>query len=274
MSNEQDLGALAEFVAEQAEAKNDPRCPAHERFQTAATMILSEAGVPIVMGGAAVDFGHLVELSKVVHAETLEVATLQAVVDLFASKFEAVDMVDLLWLGKMHIRIAHPGVVLVETSHVRADGARDLVMQSAWKAQRHHFDEWLSVANFSTWLLSAFDPNDDSEQLYQALGRGVKYEAAREASDGKDGIEFRTKEGVSVEWSDGIGPRFNLKYICTFPEVSQPERACILRPGKTADGIRVKLVDADGGAWRWKAIASIAEWLKANEELKGVTILG
>lgn len=55
---------------------------------------------------------------------------------------------------------------------------------------------------------------------------------------------------------------------------SQPERACVFRARNRDEGIQVKLVDADGCAWRQKAIASIAEWLRDHHELGGVTILG
>ena len=96
----------------------------------------------------------------------------------------------------------------------------------------------------------------------------------REAADGAGGFEVRTKEGAKFDWLEDAGPRFQLAYICTFPEVSQPERACVARCREHDDGVQVKLVDADGGAWKSTAIASIAEWLRKHDELEGVTILG
>ncbi len=260
------LAEALRFVAELTEETNDARCPSVRlASQSTPQMLLDDTGKPIVMGGEAVDFDHLVELSKVVHPATLEVSTLQAVVDWFKGG-----------KGAGHfVQISSSLTVSVRADDVRVDGGRDNALKSSFSAPSGHFGEWMPVDEFSTWLLSGFVPNDDSEALYEAIGRSVKYEAAREAADGKRGTEFKTSEGTRVEWSEGsTGPRFMLGYICTFPEVSQPERACVFRHRNVEDGIQIKLVDADGGAWRTKAIASIADWLKGHDELKGVTILG
>lgn len=262
----QNLRALAEFAAELEAQAVDPRVPKPlEPGYSAPGTILNDEGVPIVMDGEAVDFDHLVNLSKVVHPATIEVSTLQAIVDWFASG-----------KGAGHfIQISGPVKVCVRADAVQADGGRDNILKSSLDLVGHHFNQWLPVDEFATWLLSNFVPSDESEELYAVIGRGVKYEAVREAADGKGGTEFKTSEGSSVEWTEGsTGPRFALKYICTFPEVPQPARACVFRHRNVDDGIQVKLVDADGGAWRTTAIASIATWLRDHDELKGVTILG
>lgn len=281
-TNENNLVESLRLVAELAEETSDPRCPSVKlASMNTPSMLLDTDGVPILLDGKAVDFGHLVELSQVVHPATIEVSTLQAVVDYFASGN--------LPGKECYVRIAHPQLVVIEALRVAADGVRGQSLRATWAPNVNRFDEWLPVDEFSTWLLSEVvpstapggdgvteneSPTGDIEALYAAVGQGVKYEATREAADGSGGVEIKTSEGVNVEWAGGVGPRFLLRYICTFPEVSQPERACVFRARNHDDGIQVKLVDADGGAWRVKAIASIAEWLRANHELDGVTILG
>ncbi len=258
------LAALAEVVATLAEEKRDPRVPTANDEEHAPEMILNDGGVPIVMGGEAVDFEHRVKLSQVAHPATIEVSTLQAIVDFWPDEVTP---------GSF-IKISDHSLVQVLSSKTQADGSRTTYLEAGYIGVGDHFDEWMAVDEFSTWLLSAFVPNTGSEALYAALGRGVKAEAVREAGDGRGGFEVKTREGARFEWLEDAGPRFQLAYICTFPEVPQPERACVARCRNSDDGIQVKLVDADGGAWRQKVIASIAAWLRKHDELKGVTILG
>lgn len=258
------LAQLAQVVADLEAAKRDPRAPVNRAGTSTPSVLLNDAGVPIMVQGKAVDFDHLVELSQVVHPATIEVSTLRAVVDWYASG-----------KGAGHfIQISSSCMVSVRADDVRVDGGRDNVLKATFSVSEGHFDQWMAVDEFSSWLLSGFVPNDGSEALYAALGRGVKAEAVREAAAGAGGFEVRTKEGAKFEWLGDAGPRFQLAYICTFPEVSQPDRACVARCREHDSGVQVKLVDADGGAWKSTAIASIAEWLRGHNELKGVTILG
>lgn len=59
-----------------------------------------------------------------------------------------------------------------------------------------------------------------------------------------------------------------LKPFRTFHEIEQPEIAFVFRMKNGQSGVSCALFEADGGAWKFNAVHSIAEYLK--KELEGV----
>ena len=90
------------------------------------------------------------------------------------------------------------------------------------------------------------------------------------ANYGDDGVSQKAtiKTGLAnVE--DVIVPNpVKLRPFRTFHEIEQPEIDFVFRMRNGSDGVSCALFEADGGAWKFRAVHSIAEYLK--EKLKGV----
>lgn len=75
-----------------------------------------------------------------------------------------------------------------------------------------------------------------------------------------------------------INVSISLRPYRTFLEVEQPESKFIFRIREGANGEpSFKLVEADGGLWKYKAVTSIKDYLKDHLPevlLKSITIIG
>lgn len=306
MNDSNDLAEAIRVVAVLERQKNDPRCPKHHENDHAPSMLLDECGVPILLDGEPIAFGDLVMKSTIVHPRTITCSTLQSVVDFFATEESAGHLVQIESPSAVHVLSILPRLDGLRDHPIEAiytRGAKNLFGQ--WFPV-DDFCSWLlgsfvAVAKLGPPKVEisgdrttgagldsqglkrvAREPGegvppkppadrpDELAALYKTIENKVTYDAVNAVGDGNKSIA----EGILIEWSGGIGPRFRLRFICTFPEVDQPERACACRFRRHDGEIEIKLLDADGGAWAQTAITSISTWLRGQEELADVTILG
>lgn len=108
-------------------------------------------------------------------------------------------------------------------------------------------------------LRSKFIPNEGTAYLLDLLSR-VNKENGVTTSDNGVTQTVEARSGVSLKQMVAVKPRVSLCPYRTFLEVPQPESEFLLRIDN--DG-GVGLFEADGGAWKLKAKARIAEYLEA-----------
>lgn len=244
------LEPLARFIADQQARQIDTRV----------VTIDPDANQALVLGGQLLDIEHELKKAAVVHPPKIKATTLAAVADYFAN--------DLFDTDGVFVQIYGPPVVAILRAAHQCDGVRDFLLRSDYDAPEHHFDTWLRVPAFATWIGSAFVLNEAAQMILKTLDTGVRIEAARTARD--DGIspEFKRSKGATgADWNDAIKGHLELQPRRTFPEVEQPVTLCSLRAEVRDDEdhpVRVKLVEADGGAWIPAATEAIAKWLKGK----------
>ncbi|MDU4479969.1 MAG: hypothetical protein E7I90_22135, partial [Clostridium sp.] len=124
------------------------------------------------------------------------------------------------------------------------------------------YDRFLDTERFNIMLQSAFVDDEDKSKLlkYTAL---ITDDTVKNFGD--DGISQKVtvKTGV-VSVSDAVVPNpVTLAPFRTFPEVEQPESKFIFR---MKEGPSAALFEADGGAWRNKAILNIKAYLEKELE--------
>jgi len=220
----------------------------------------------LVVDGEPVAIEHLVKLSSEISEETVNLSTLQGIVDFFGAEiWEPAD--------DLFIRVVGHELVWVESKARRLTGVLPLAAKASFSAQQQRFGEWLAIDDFMTWLLTRFVRTDDLKILQDLLGRGAKIEAVRQVSD--DGVSSQLKRSrcAKLEWTGNVQPHFALAPRRTFPEIDQPESLCTLRFKNNTDDepILMRLIESDGGGWKVKAMASIAEFLA--DKLEDVPIL-
>lgn len=137
----------------------------------------------------------------------------------------------------------------------------------------HYYDQEAFVINMQT----AFKQSDETELILSVAGNVENKTVANYGDDGVSQKATITKGIAGKE--DVIVPNpVTLRPYRTFLEVEQPESKFIFRIREGSDGQPMfKLVEADGGLWKYEAVDAIKKYLTENlpeELLKVITIIG
>lgn len=188
-------------------------------------------------------------------ASKLTVSTLTGLVDYIKTNVDHLE-------GKLLIQVKSPEEVALY-SPLNADREREkYVSAEAILPNNVVYDRFLDTERFNIMLQSAFVDDEDKSKLlkYTAL---IADDTVKNFGD--DGISQKVtvKTGVASV-SDAVVPNpVTLAPFRTFPEVEQPESKFIFR---MKEGPSAALFEADGGAWRNKAILNIKAYLEKELE--------
>ena len=188
-------------------------------------------------------------------ASKLTVSTLTGLVDYIKTNVDHLE-------GKLLIQVKSPEEVALY-SPLNADREREkYVSAEAILPNNVVYDRFLDTERFNIMLQSAFVDDEDKSKLlkYTAL---ITDDTVKNFGD--DGISQKVtvKTGVASV-SDAVVPNpVTLAPYRTFPEVEQPESKFIFR---MKEGPSAALFEADGGAWRNKAILNIKAYLEKELE--------
>lgn len=130
--------------------------------------------------------------------------------------------------------------------------------QSTFEFNRFH-----DLENFIISLLSKFVYTDEIKEILPLL-TGIKDENV--ATWGDDGISqsVTAKTGIATVKQVRVPNPVKLRPYRTFLEVDQPYSLFVLRLRKGEFSPQCALFDADGGAWKLKAIEKILDFLVEN----------
>ena len=188
-------------------------------------------------------------------ASKLTVSTLTGLVDYIKTNVDHLE-------GKLLIQVKSPEEVALY-SPLNADREREkYVSAEAILPNNVVYDRFLDTERFNIMFQSAFVDDEDKSKLlkYTAL---ITDDTVKNFGD--DGISQKVtvKTGVASV-SDAVVPNpVTLAPFRTFPEVEQPESKFIFR---MKEGPSAALFEADGGAWRNKAILNIKAYLEKELE--------
>ncbi len=132
---------------------------------------------------------------------------------------------------------------------------------------RFQFGRWMSVEEFVISLQSIFLDSGDRAAVLKVFGN-LKEQTTKKTQD--DGVTqvVTASAGIVREAEVPVPNPVLLQPYRTFSEVEQPLSKFVLR---LQQGPQVALFEADGGAWRLKAIENIVAYLTA--EKLGVSII-
>jgi hypothetical protein len=196
----------------------------------------------------------------------IQASTLTALIDYLKSNIDAKASEKLL------IHIASPTSVSLY-SELRNDKEREEYLScKALLPNNIVFGSFIDMETFNIMLQSSFAANEYRKLLLQVVGT-IQDNAVKEIGD--DGVTqaVTIKTGVARVGDAKVPNPVTLAPYRTFPEIAQPESKFIFRMQK---GPLAALFEADGGAWRNKAITEIKEYLRENLSgpvLKNIEIL-
>lgn len=134
------------------------------------------------------------------------------------------------------------------------------------------YGNFYDAESFNIKIQSVFVDNDDKERVLRLVGN-IKEENVRQTSD--DGVtqNVTARSGIARVEDVPVPNPVELMPYRTFREVAQPVSSFVLRlrQGREGQMPTCALFEADGGAWKLRAIQSIANYLRENTE--GITII-
>ena len=206
--------------------------------------------------------------------EPLQVSTLESVAGYFNSNPDKVE------LQGLFIRVASPVEVRVEGALQPGFLERPCYMEAKAMLPVHRFGQWLDAEDFSIWLQACFSgpsaleegvPVNTRAGVLKYISRVVRKAEAGVADDGTtQAVEVRTSVGSKALAS--LPNPVTLQPFRTFAEVDQPAGQFVFRVSDDK-GLRYRLDEADGGAWRISAVERIAEWLSGHIADESTVIL-
>lgn len=129
------------------------------------------------------------------------------------------------------------------------------------------FDKWYDQERFLIELQSNFKATEDLETIQRVSGN---IEAKTVANYGDDGISQKTtiKQGIATKVDVQVPNPVLLRPYRTFLEIEQPESQFVFRISENNERPVFKLVEAEGGLWKNRAMHDIKCYLES--ELKDI----
>ena len=188
-------------------------------------------------------------------ASKLTVSTLTGLVDYIKTNLDQLE-------GKLLIQVKSPEEVALY-SPLNADKEREkYISVEAILPNNVVYERFLDTERFNIMLQSAFVDNKDKGILLKYTGL-VQDDAVKQIGDNGVSQAVTIKTGVASVGQAEVPNPVTLAPYRTFPEVEQPESKFIFR---MKEGPSAALFEADGGAWRNRAILSIKAYLEKELE--------
>lgn len=200
---------------------------------------------------------------KEAKASVLTVSTLTGLVDYIKSDLDKLP-------EKLLIQVISPREVALY-SPLNADREREqYISAEAILPDNVVYDRFIGTEQFNIMLQSAFVDVGTKSALLKYTGL-IQDEAVKITGDDGVSQQVTVKTGVASVGQAIVPNPVELAPYRTFPEVEQPISKFIFR---MQEGPRAALYEADGGAWRNKAILSIKEYLQEElKELENIEII-
>lgn len=206
-------------------------------------------------------------------AETLVVASLQAIIDYVSSS--RIDVED--HAKTVHVHVEGYDSVKIISSLVGVNRKRESFVHARCESAigpTFSFGKYYDVEELVIAVQTLFAPGDSDQDKLLKLFSALTNESVR--TDGDDGVTqvVSTRKGITLTQDQRVPNPVALRPWRTFREVLQPVSPFILRlksvgPDKPP---QAALFEADGGCWKLDAIKRIKEFLQAK--LDGSLILG
>lgn len=136
---------------------------------------------------------------------------------------------------------------------------RECLFESSCNVPSFQFDKWQDQERFLIELQACFEVTEDMLLIQKVAGN---VEAKTTANYGDDGVSQKTtiRQGIASK-TDVIVPNpVTLKPYRTFLEIDQPVSEFVFRIGDEHDKPTFKLIEAQGGLWKNKAMADIKDY--------------
>jgi hypothetical protein len=204
--------------------------------------------------------------------DTMGVHTLQALVDYLKDNPDDLNLGD----GEVLVHITSPTTVQVLSNLSKTFCQRRHYLLAEFKQEGFTFRQFIPVEQFIIDLQSKFQDSKDLSAILKLVGN-LKDGLVTTFEDDGATQQATVKTGIARVENANVPRIVKLKPYRTFPEIDPQIESPFLfrmRSGQGEGPPTMALFEADGGAWRIKAIAEIKKWLSKPGQLpKGTVIL-
>lgn len=193
-------------------------------------------------------------------AKALCTSTLHSVVDYLKNDVDSVRS------GKVVIHIESAQDVRIY-HELNDDKSRESFINATPTLPNEGIGAYIDLENFGIMLRSMFVQSETTCALLKICGNIIDENSLKYQDDGvSQSVTART--GIARVEQVGVPNQVKLQPFRTFAEIEQPESEFVFRLKKSGESIYAGIFEADGGAWKLKAIKRIKEYLE--EELSGM----
>jgi hypothetical protein len=190
-----------------------------------------------------------------------------------ASLESLIEFVGTLDASKIMIVVQSPTeVVVVSKTPVGTFNRRDKFLTAKAIPSNYRYGNWFEQDEFIISLNTHFVETATRQELLRTVA-SIAVNAEGGVSDSGVSQTVSVKSGARLLTEKEVPPCWDLQPWCTFREIDQPVRKCLLRLDKSGT---LALYDASGGAWEIEAREKIAGYLRGalNETVEtGINIL-
>lgn len=205
----------------------------------------------------------LVELDPIKYAKSIKLNTLTGLVEYIKTGRDGLNE------AMLTVHVVTPTEVVVFTE-LDEERSREVYLTAEAVLPQYSYGSYYPVDEFNIKLQSVFVGNGDSDILLE-FASAIHIDNGATVTDSGTSQTVTVKNGVS-SLAQGKAPNpVSLKPFRTFLEVDQPESNFVFRIN---DNPGCALFEADGGLWKYNALANIKEYLQENlKELKNVEVI-
>ncbi len=133
------------------------------------------------------------------------------------------------------------------------------------------FGTYVDTESMVIALQALFEAEGDRATVLKLIGNLTAEGTVKRLDDGVSQT-VTARSGISMVDQVPVPNPVQLAPFRTFAEVGQPVSPFVLRVRKQGDAVTAALFEADGGAWKMDAIASIAGWLQGELESREIDL--
>lgn len=189
--------------------------------------------------------------------EEINTHTLTSIIDYLKLNPDELD------LKKMYIHINNYNFIELSSTITGDYREKEKYIIAKSLVPEKKLNQFLDIESFLIMLNSGFIMNEDLENIIRIVSKVIDNKIVNYEDDGIS-QKVNIKSGIELIQEEKL-PRLNqLKPFRTFIEVDQPESYFLLRAKKELNELNYALYEADGGAWKNKAIENIKEYLNIS----------
>lgn len=134
-----------------------------------------------------------------------------------------------------------------------------------------YFNNWMSMEKFIIQLQTCFVETDNKTALINIVSQMTDETKVTRTDDGL-GQKVTVTKGTGLKEATSFPPIVKLVAYRTYQEVEQVETMYLIR---VQDGGELKIMEADGGAWKTEAQRRVSAYLREQlaEEIEGGTVV-
>ncbi|MEC0234046.1 hypothetical protein P4H71_06840 [Paenibacillus kribbensis] len=185
---------------------------------------------------------------------TLKVNTLSALVTYLKENYDQLQPIMVHVVDETEVRVL---------SGFNRDNRRNILLQAVAKLPSISFERFMDMESFNILLQSCFVENLDRAAILKIVGN-VHEETVSSFRDDGVSQQVVAKNGVANVEKVEVPNPVSLKPFRTFIDITQPTCSFVFRMQSGSDsgsGPKAALFEADGGAWKLQAMASVKEYL-------------